>query len=578
MSWLAGINHVRRLAPIAVLLSAFAACSNAVTDTTPRPVNRVVVAPASVTLFAGAAKILDAVALDWNDRALRDREISWESEAITIARVSTTGVVTAVSPGSTRIFATSEGRRAQSVITVLPMPVAWIDVGATELTLDVGATAMVVARPRDAADAELPGRTVAWTASNVSVATVDQSGRVVGHRTGQSVITATSEGKSADVRVTVRAGQVATITLAPDTLNMETSDTAVVTATPRDANGQVVDGLAVQWSTSNAAVATVSGSGVVSALAPGSALITATSGGRSAILSVTVDAPPGADLLYQRAVPGQNELFTLGFGRGATPLRIPAGTVSRRPSASPSGQELVFIAPALDAGGTGTGDIFAITRTGANLRRLSSMPGVDDAPAWSPSTRPGYIAFAHTDDASGRTDIWVMRTDGSAPRNLTADMPADAIRGDPAWSRDGEWIAFSQSSYRPGAVSGSLWALRADGSGKLQLTQNPVDGFDLHPSWSPDGRFIAFVRDGLSILTVATGQVRSIALDGWVLSPTWSPDGRHIAFSFRRGGIFGANFDLYTIRPYGVDLRLRRRDMTDALANSVGATWIARQP
>lgn len=573
----ATMQRARIFAPIAAILTALAACSDLINTTPLRAVNRVVVAPTSATLFRGAEKTLDAVALDWNDNVLRDREIQWESEASTIARVSTRGVVTAVAPGTTRVYATSEGRRGQAVITVLPLPVAWIDVGPTEITLDEGATAVIVAQPRDAADAALEGRAVVWGASNPTVANVDQSGNVVAHRAGQSTITATSEGKSAAVRVTIRSIPVATITLSANALDLEASDTAVVTAILKDATGRILEGRILQWSTSNPSVAIVSANGVVNAKAKGAARLTAVSGDAEATVDVTVELPPAADLLYQRVVPGRTELFVLGFGRGAVPERLPVGAGARRPSASPSGREIVFVAPAVDSAGTGTTDIFAVERAGTHLRRLSSVRGADDAPAWSPATRPGYIAFTHKNAATARTDIWVMRADGAAPRNLTADMSANAVLGDPAWSPDGEWIAFSVSSYLPDAVLGSLWLMRADGSDKRQLTTNSWGSFDLRPSWSPDGKFIVFVREDLAIVNVATGHVTAFAFDGWLLSPAWSPDGRHIAFSFRRGDVFGANFDLYTIRPDGSDLRLRRRDQTDPLAHSVGAAWIARE-
>lgn len=578
MSWSAASKRGRIVASIALSLAVFAACADGLSGSLSlRPVHHVIVNPPAASILTGSTQTLIALAVDWNDTVLNGREIHWESEASAVARVSARGVVTAVAPGMTRIFARTDGKRGEAVITVLPIPVAWIDVGAPALMLDEGATAMLVAKPRDAADAVLEGRTVVWSASNPSVADVDQSGRVAGHRIGQSTITATSEGKSAQVLVTVRLPDIATITLSPASLDLEVMDTVTIVATLRDAGGRVLDGRDIQWSVSNPAVATVNAAGVVSARAPGSTLLTASSGSREATMHARVELPPAADLLYQRAVPGTNELFTLSFGPGAFPQRIEVGKMARRPGASPSGRDIVFIAPSFNAEGLGSGNMFVANRSGTILRNLSTLPGTDDAPAWSPPTRPGEVAFTHTDEMTARTDIWTMRADGSVPRNLTADMSEDYIRGDPAWSRDGEWIAFSVSGYRPGAVLGSLWLMRADGSSKRQLTTHPGGGFDVHPSWSADGKFIAFERGGLAILNVATGQVVTLPLSGWVLSPTWSPDGRHLAFSMKLRDIPGANFDLYTVRPDGTGLRLRQRDLTAPMANSVSGTWIARQ-
>lgn len=69
--------------------------------------------------------------------------------------------------------------------------------------------------------------------------------------------------------------------------------------------------------------------------------------------------------------------------------------------------------------------------------------------------------------------------------------------------------------------------MRADGTQKRQLTVHPGNGFDLSPSWSPDGQRIVFQRGGISIVTVATGQVTTLDLPGTSIQPTWSPDGRH---------------------------------------------------
>src|SRR5204863_2229462 len=63
---------------------------------------------------------------------------------------------------------------------------------------------------------------------------------------------------------------------------------------PKDANGAPLSGRTVTWSSSNTAVATVSNSGLVSGVTPGTATITATSEGKSGTSSVTVTNVPVA--------------------------------------------------------------------------------------------------------------------------------------------------------------------------------------------------------------------------------------------------------------------------------------------
>src|ERR1700704_6445842 len=76
-------------------------------------------------------------------------------------------------------------------------------------------------------------------------------------------------------------GSVASVTVSPPTIHIAVGQSAPLTATPRDQNGNPLSGRAVTWATSNAAVATVDGAGLVTGATAGSATITATSEGRS---------------------------------------------------------------------------------------------------------------------------------------------------------------------------------------------------------------------------------------------------------------------------------------------------------
>ena len=84
---------------------------------------------------------------------------------------------------------------------------------------------------------------------------------------------------------------VASVEVSPGTVSLLTGATAPLSATTKDAQGQVLAGRTVTWSTSNAAVATVSSTGVVTAVAPGDATISATSEGKSGTASVAAIDP-----------------------------------------------------------------------------------------------------------------------------------------------------------------------------------------------------------------------------------------------------------------------------------------------
>src|SRR5206468_839509 len=124
------------------------------------------------------------------------RTVTWASSNPSVAAVSNAGLVSAVSPGSATITATSEGTNGTSSITVTNIPVVSVDVTPATATVQAGQTVQLTATPRDANGAALSGRAVSWSSSNTSVATVSSSGLVSGVTLGSATISATSEGKT----------------------------------------------------------------------------------------------------------------------------------------------------------------------------------------------------------------------------------------------------------------------------------------------------------------------------------------------------------------------------------------------
>ena len=148
---------------------------------------------------------------------------------------------------------------------------------------------------------------------------------------------------------------------------------------------------------------------------------------------------------------------------------------------SPDGRRLIYDSiPTTESLG-----IFAINDDGD--WNITVLEGDDAAPAWSPDGEK--IAFSSLRD--GDTNIYVMDIDGGNQTRLTDD-PANDKR--PAWSPDGEEIAFV-SSRQTGFESGldRIWIMDSDGMNQHALTINPGQSVeDTTPSWSPGGTQIAF--------------------------------------------------------------------------------------
>ena len=172
-----------------------------------------------------------------------------------------------------------------------PTPVASVTVSPGTANVAVGATVSLSAVTEDADGNTLTGRTVTWSSSNTSVATVSSSGLVTAVAEGDATITATSEGVSGTAMITVTPPPVATVTVSPDQSLIATGTTVDLTAETKLAGGEVVTGRDIAWSSSDESVATVDAGGTVTAVSSGTATITATSEGQSGSAELTVFLP-----------------------------------------------------------------------------------------------------------------------------------------------------------------------------------------------------------------------------------------------------------------------------------------------
>jgi uncharacterized protein YjdB len=260
------------------------------------PVSTVEVSPTSAQLFVGGSRQFSAVAKDAGGNPLGGRVVSWSTDLTSVATVSDSGMVTAVAPGVATVTAVIEGKSASAPIHVSPPPVAAVEVTPSSASVRVGATQQLTATLRDADGNVLSARTVTWSSSAPSVASVSSSGLVTGKAGGQATVTATSEGESDGSAITVvtAPAPVATVHVSPPSAQLKVGSTGQFTATLEAADGTVLTGRSISWSTGNANVATVNGSGLVTANAAGQTSITATSEGKSGSAALTVVNVPVA--------------------------------------------------------------------------------------------------------------------------------------------------------------------------------------------------------------------------------------------------------------------------------------------
>jgi uncharacterized protein YjdB len=261
------------------------------------PVATVTVAPPTLSLQVGQTGPLTATTRDAANNVLTGRVVTWSSGNTNVATVAADGTVTAVAVGTATITATSEGKTGTSAVTVTAVPVASVTVAPTTANLTIGGTQQIVATPKDAQGNALTGRVVTWQTGSATVASVTQAGLITAVGVGSTTVTATSEGKVGTVAVTVVAPVVGSVTVTPATQTVNVAFTAPLVATVRDVNGAVISSAAVTWSSDNPLTASVSQTGVVLGLIPGTATISATSGGKSGASAITVQLAPVASVV-----------------------------------------------------------------------------------------------------------------------------------------------------------------------------------------------------------------------------------------------------------------------------------------
>ena len=218
-----------------------------------------------------------------------NKKVVWTSSNTNVATVDN-GVVTAKSVGTAIITATAGGKSANTIITVSDetIAVSSIKLNKTAETIYINSDRTTTKLTATVTPENATHKTVTWTSSNPSVATVD-NGVVSAKSAGTTIITASAGGKSATAKITVstKVVDVTAVKLnqTSATLYTNTSDNKIkLTATilPSDATNKVV-----KWTSSNSTVATVD-NGLVTAKKDGTTTITATVGGKSATAKITV--------------------------------------------------------------------------------------------------------------------------------------------------------------------------------------------------------------------------------------------------------------------------------------------------
>ncbi|MFI5231028.1 MAG: Ig-like domain-containing protein [Gemmatimonadales bacterium] len=169
--------------------------------------------------------------------------------------------------------------------------VASISLSPTNVSLLVGDTLTIAASESDAHGIVLTGVTPTWTSGDTTIAVVSTSGLVTARKVGSVSITATAGSGATSAKITVVAAlppSISSITVTPTPAFVVVHGTQQLAAVVRDSIGNPIPGLTVIWQSNNPGVATVSSSGLVTGVANGAVVISASIGGFIGTSNVTV--------------------------------------------------------------------------------------------------------------------------------------------------------------------------------------------------------------------------------------------------------------------------------------------------
>lgn len=320
-----------------------------------------------------------------------NKTLTYTSSDNQVATVSSSGLVTGLTAGAVIITATATDGSNVSATTSVTIqsagniiPVTNLTLAQTSGTLHPGDTVQLtpVIAPPNATD-----KTVNWSSSNTSRATVSNSGLVtVNASYGIVVISATSNNnptKSATYTLNVTV-PVASITLSATTLSLTPNQnrTVVATVLPNNAGNKTII-----WTTSNSQVATVNASGTITGRGNGSAIITARTQdmGKTATVAVTVTTRVQGVIVNQSIV-------SVNVGRTfqAVATTVPATASNQNVTWSSSNQAIATISQSGLITGISNGTAIMMVTTQDGNRRAYMTVRVT-TPVTSVSITPATV-------------------------------------------------------------------------------------------------------------------------------------------------------------------------------------------
>lgn len=243
-------------------------------------------------------------------------QVTWQSSDPTVATVSSSGLLTAVKAGNVTVTASLNSVSGNAGVTVTSAVLTAINVSMTTPNVVAGGSEQLTATGVYS-DNSMQSLTtqVMWSSSDATVASVNAVGMLTAVKGGSVTVTATLGTISGTGNVVVNAATLTSITVSPALFSIASGQNKQLSALGVYSNGTSQDVTSqVTWNSQNTAAATVSSSGLVSGVAAGSAMITATMGSATGSAVATITSAQLQSILVTPATAsiatGQTQAFS----------------------------------------------------------------------------------------------------------------------------------------------------------------------------------------------------------------------------------------------------------------------------
>jgi len=480
-----------------------------------------------VALPPDALDTLHIIVPSQNGRVLASGAV-WSSTDSTIVRVGPTGILQGVRPGKAEVVARGFAQEHRAAVVVHPVPRTVILTprpGTKPILIPLGQRRRIAAAAQADDSTPIPEVRVLWEVGDPALAQYDAAtGELEGRALGTSSLTARIAGfEPASWAFTVVPNR---LRLERARVGLVQGGRAIVGAALLDDDDRVVGpATELAWTSDRPDVATIDPSGTITGGRIGRATVTAaTPWGASAKLDVFVTG----DLLFAS---NRNRGFGIWQSRLAAPdtlIPILADSMSNtQPALSPDRTRIVFSSNRGDR--DGNFDIFVMDADGGTPRRLTTEPGTDGEPVWTPDG----ASIVFTSSRTGAPQLYVISADSGDARPLTT-APAGNLAA--TVSPDGRTVAFV--SLRDGGPR--VYRIGMDGTGEARVGTGVLK--EGAPAFLPGGELLYGVERSRNsrewrVVRAAAGSPPTPIFDTEhpVVSLSASRDGERVIYVTARG-------------------------------------------